>query len=61
MKESTRAYIYRVLVALQPVVVSYSLVTENQSVLWLSVASAVLGTGLAVKNTSIRPGGVVDE
>ena len=54
MKESTRAYIYRVLLALQPIVVAYGLATDTQAVLWLSVASAVLSTGLATANTSTR-------
>ncbi len=52
MTESTRAYIYRVLLALQPIVVAYGVVSDTQAVLWLSVASAVLGTGLATLNTS---------
>jgi hypothetical protein len=52
MKESTRAYIYRVLLAVQPLIAAYGVATEEKSVLWLSFASAVLSTGLAVKNTS---------
>ena len=31
MKESTRAYIYRVLLALQPIVVAYGLATDTQA------------------------------
>lgn len=54
ISEQTRAYIYRVLLALQPVVVAYGLLTEQMAVLWLSVAAAVLGTGLAAVNTSTR-------
>lgn len=52
MKESTRAYIYRVLLAAQPVVVAYGLLSDTLATLWLSVASAVLGLGLATVNTS---------
>ena len=52
MTESTRAYIYRILLAAQPLIVAYGLASDSESVLWLSVASAVLGGGLAVKNTS---------
>jgi hypothetical protein len=52
MTEATRAYVYRVLLALQPVVVAYGLVSDTEAVLWLSVVSAVLGTGLASLNTS---------
>lgn len=43
MKESTRAYIYRVLVVLAPVVSFYGLSTEGESELWLTVAGVVLG------------------
>jgi hypothetical protein len=52
MSEATRAWVYRVLLALQPVVVAYGLATETESVLWIGVASAVLGTGLASLHTS---------
>lgn len=54
MKQSTRAYIYRVLLALQPVVVAYGLASDGETALWLSVASSVLGTGLASINTSTK-------
>lgn len=56
MNEATRAWIYRVLLALQPLVVAYSLATEEQAALWLGVASAVLGAGLATVNTSTGSG-----
>ena len=52
MNETTRAWIYRVLLALQPLIVAYGLATETEAVLWVGVASAVLGTGLASLNTS---------
>ena len=52
MNEATRAWIYRILLALQPLVVAYGVATEEQTVLWVGVASAVLGTGLATLNTS---------
>ena len=52
MTESTRAYIYRVLLAAQPLVVAYGIVTDQMAALWLSVLAAVLGNGLAAKNTS---------
>jgi hypothetical protein len=56
MSETTRAWIYRVLLALQPLVVAYGLTTDTLAVLWLGVASAVLGTGLATVNTSTHGG-----
>jgi hypothetical protein len=52
MNEATRAWVYRVLLALQPLVVAYGYATEEQTILWVGVASAVLGTGLATLNTS---------
>ncbi len=54
MSESQRAYIYRVLVALSLVVVARGLVTESEVTLWLGVAAAVLGNGLAAVNTSTK-------
>ena len=54
MSESTRAYIYRILVALSLLVVARGLVSESEVTLWLGVAAAVLGNGLAVANTSTK-------
>jgi len=54
MNETTRAWIYRILLALQPLVVAYGIATETEAVLWVGVASAVLGTGLASVNTSTK-------
>jgi len=47
-----RAWIYRVLVAVQPLVVVYGLASSAQAALWLGVVSAALGFGLAAANTS---------
>jgi hypothetical protein len=55
MNEATRAWIYRILLAIQPLVVAYGVATETEAVLWIGVASAVLGTGLATFNTSTSP------
>lgn len=52
MNEAVRAYIYRILLAIQPIVVAYSVVTEEQAVLWVGLGSAVLSAGLATLNTS---------
>ena len=52
MPEATRAYIYRILLALQPIAVLAGVLTETEAVLWVGVASAVLGNGLAMVNTS---------
>lgn len=54
MSETTRAYIYRVLTALSVVAAAYGWLSEAEIVLWLGVASAVLGNGLAAVNTSTK-------
>lgn len=51
---ATRAYIYRVLVALAPVVVAYGYASGKDVALWLAFAAAVLGNGLAAVNTSTK-------
>jgi hypothetical protein len=53
-KEQTRAYIYRVLLALVPIAVAYGVVDSRQVAVWLGLASAVLGFGLASANTSTK-------
>lgn len=50
--EATRAYFYRIVLALQPVIVAYGVVSSELAALWISVISAVLVTGLATANTS---------
>ena len=50
--EATRAYIYRVLVALVPVLVAYGILDSRQVSVWLGLAVTVLGFGLASANTS---------
>lgn len=55
MPENVRAYIYRVLLALVPVAVAYGVVSEQEAGLWVAVAAAVLGNGLATLNTSTKP------
>jgi hypothetical protein len=52
--EATRAYVYRVLVALVPILVAYGVVDSRQVSIWLGLGSAVLGFGLASANTSTK-------
>lgn len=52
--EQVRAWIYRVLVAAQPLVTAYGIVTETEAALWLGLAAAVLGIGMAAANTPTR-------
>lgn len=52
LSESTRAYVYRILVAASLLVVAYGVVSSEEAALWLGVAAAVLGNGLAAVNTT---------
>lgn len=54
MTATRRAYAYRVLLALGAVAVGYGLLSDAEVALWLGVASAVLGNGLAALNTPIQ-------
>lgn len=59
MDQTTRAWIYRISVALVPILVAYGLIAEDQASLWIGLAGAVLATGdlaLAAAHTSTRPG-----
>jgi len=55
--EAVRAWIYRVLTAVVPLLIAYGVVDDRTSVLWLALAGAALGTGLASLNTSTTPEG----
>ena len=54
MKESTRAYVYRIVLALIPIAVIYNVVQESEVAVWTALAAAVLSTGLATANTSTQ-------
>ena len=50
----TRRWLYGIAAAAAPLCTVYGLVTEQESVLWLNLAGAVLFT-MAVGNTPARP------
>lgn len=52
MQESTRAYFYRVVLAIIPIATAYGFIQEVDAALYVGLAAAVLSTGLAVNNTS---------
>ncbi len=54
LSEHTRAWIYRVLLAAQPLIVAYGVASSEQAAMWIAVVSALLGTGLASVNTSTK-------
>jgi hypothetical protein len=56
MSETTRAWIYRILLALVAVAVVYNFIDEEQAIAWGALAAALVGNGLAVVNTSTRNG-----
>lgn len=59
MTEPTRAYIYRIILAVLPLAVVYGAVKGDDAPLILTVAQAVLGIGgaaLATANTSTHKG-----
>jgi hypothetical protein len=51
--EKTRAYIYRILLAVSPVIAFYGLLSQEEVTLWLGVASTVLNI-LPVMNTTTK-------
>lgn len=51
--EKVRAYIYRVLLAVSPLVAFYGFMTHEELALWLGVASTVLNI-LPAMNTSVK-------
>jgi sorbitol-specific phosphotransferase system component IIC len=51
--EKVRAYFYRVLLAVSPVIAFYGYMTNEELALWLGVASTVLNV-LPVMNTSTK-------
>lgn len=57
LTESTRAYIYRIGVALMPILVGYGVLAENDVASWLGLLGAVLGMStnvLASVHTSTK-------
>ena len=53
MNQTTRAYIYRILIAVGTIATGYGLLTTNELALWLGLATAVLNI-MPAANTSIN-------
>jgi len=53
MTETTRAYIYRILIALGTVATGYGLITADQIAMWLGLATAILNI-MPAANTKIH-------
>ena len=54
LNEKTRAYIYRILVAVGLLLVGYGVITGDELALWLGVATAVLNV-MPTVNTTTKP------
>lgn len=54
MDETTRAWVYRGLLALVALAVAYGLITEETATAWVAVVAALLGNGLAAVNTTTK-------
>lgn len=54
-KQSTRAYLYRVLAGGLGVIAGYDLIADSSIPLWAGLGAALLGLGVAVNNTSTKP------
>ena len=52
MSESTRALVYRALLAVIPILTFYGVLTEEAAGVWLAALAGFLGAGLAARNTS---------
>lgn len=55
MPENVRAYIYRVSLAVLPLLTAYGLLSESRVPLVLGLVTAVLNVGLATAHTSTNP------
>ena len=53
MNQTTRAYIYRILIAVGTIATGYGLLTTNELALWLGLATAVLNI-MPAANTTIN-------
>ena len=51
-KESTRAYVYRVSLAVIPLLTAYGLLADATAALVIGLVGSVLNVGLATANTS---------
>jgi hypothetical protein len=55
-KESNRAWLYRVLLAVSAALVVFGVLSEEETAALIAIAAAaLLGNGMAVSNTSTKP------
>lgn len=56
LKQTTRAYIYRVATAVGALGILYGFISGEELAVWLALVATVLGTGLAAGNTPTKAG-----
>lgn len=54
LSERNRAYYYGIVTAAAPIAVAYGVIEDSTVPMWLGLAAAVLGTGMARANTSTK-------
>lgn len=52
---ATRAWLYRVVLAVLPILAAYGLLTDTDLALWGALAAAVLSTGVATAHSPGSP------
>lgn len=53
--ERTRAYLYRIAIAVMPILIMYGVVSEQEAAVWIGVVAALLSISantMAAKNTT---------
>lgn len=50
LSAKTRAWVYSILLAVQPLAVAYGLVNDTTASLWVHLVAAILSGGLALSN-----------
>lgn len=54
LTKKRRAWLYRVLTAVLPILIAYGVLDGQEAALWLALAGSVLGTGMAALHTPTK-------
>jgi hypothetical protein len=54
MSEATRAWLYRISIAVVPILVAYGVLESEDAAVWIGLAAAVFNSVLASANTSTK-------
>jgi hypothetical protein len=58
MTEPVRAYLYRIALAVIPLLIAGGVISDTDAALWAGLVAAVFSSGLAVRHTSTHRGDV---